>query len=80
MSLKDFRFGLDVRRTKQPRSPSTHIYLQSIVRHANGMLFVTPECVTLAEMESQVSHLKDELDDVLRQARRAFSVVPKIEI
>jgi hypothetical protein len=72
VSTLDSRFGLNVRRGAPSRAPSAHIFLQSIVRHSNGMLSVTPVCSSLAEMEGQIEHLKDELDEVLRQARRAF--------
>jgi hypothetical protein len=66
------RFGLSVRRAAHDTSPSAHIFLQGIVRQANGMLSVTPLCSSLEEMEGQIEQLKDELDEMLRQARRAF--------
>ena len=74
MSDLDSRFGLNVRWGARSRAPSAHIFLQSIVRHSNGMLSVTPVCSSLAEMEGQVERLKEELDEVLGQARRAFMV------
>jgi hypothetical protein len=69
---RDIRFGLNVRRGASGRAVSAHIFLQSIVRQANGMLAVTPVYSSLAEMEREINHLKDELDQVLRQARQAF--------
>lgn len=66
------RFGLRVHRPAQSLGPSVHIFLQGIVRHANGMLAVTPVCDSLAAMEGQIEQLKEELDEMLRQARRAF--------
>jgi hypothetical protein len=66
------RFGLNIRRPAHAGTPTVHIFLQRLVRQANGMLSVTPECSSLAEMEGQIEDLKDELDEVLRQARRAF--------
>lgn len=74
MSNLNSRFGLNVRGGTRTTAPSVHIFLQSIVRHSNGMLSVTPVCSSLAEMEGQVEHLKEELDEVLRQARRAFLI------
>jgi hypothetical protein len=71
-TILESRFGLNVRHAARSRPTSAHIFLQSIVRHSNGMLAVTPVCSSLAEMEGQIEHLKDELDEVLRQARRAF--------
>ena len=69
------RFGLRVHRPSHS-GPSVHIYLQRLVRHANGMLSVTPACSSLAEMEGQIDQLKEELDEMLRQARRAFHEGP----
>jgi hypothetical protein len=46
------------------------------VRHANGMLAVTPICSSLAEMEGQIEQLKEELDEMLQQTRRAFRESP----
>ena len=70
------RFGLSVRRPAHAAA-AVHIFLQRIVRHANGMLSVTPECSSLVELEAQIEELKLELDEVLRQARRAFREVPE---
>jgi HAMP domain-containing protein len=66
------RFGLSVRQRTHALAPSTHIFLQGIVRHANGMLSVTQECTSLEEMETEIEQLKAELDEMLQQARRAF--------
>jgi hypothetical protein len=51
-----------------------YLFLQSIVRHANGMLSVTPACSSLEEMEREIEQLKEELDEMLRQTRHAFRV------
>jgi hypothetical protein len=71
VSTLNSRFGLNVRRGRA-HAPVAHVFLQSIVRHSNGMLAVTPVCESLEEMEAQIEKLKDELDEMLRQARRAF--------
>jgi hypothetical protein len=71
MSTKEYRFGLNVHRGSRTL-PSVHIFLQRIVRHANGMLAVTPVCSSLAEIEGEIGDLEDELEDVLRQAGQAF--------
>ena len=71
------RFGLRVQQSSRTQAPSVHIFLQSVVRHANGMLSVTPPCGTLAEMEGQIEQLKQELDEMLRQTRQAFRRTPE---
>ena len=65
-------FGLRVDRPAHSLGPSVYLFLQSIVRHANGMLSVTPVCSSLEEMEGQIAQLKEELDEMLRQTRHAF--------
>jgi hypothetical protein len=72
MSATDHRFALNVHRTSRSSAPAVHIFLQRVVRHANGMMAVTPICGSLAEIEGEIERLRDELDSVLRQARQAF--------
>jgi len=69
------RFGLRVHKPSH-QGPSVHIYLQRLVRHANGMLSVTADCATLEAMEDEIEQLKKELDEMLRQTRRAFREHP----
>lgn len=73
MSTNDCRFGLNVHRSSRSPVPTVHIFLQRIVRHANGMLAITPVCGSLAEIEAEIEDLRGELEDVLRQARHAFA-------
>ena len=75
-SKPDHRFALNVQRGTHSALPGVHIFLQRVVRHANGMLAVTPVCSSLAEIEKEIAELKGELEDVLRQARQAFAVKP----
>jgi hypothetical protein len=74
VSSLDSRFCLNVRWGARTRAPFAHVFLQRIVRHSNGMLSVTPICSSLEEVEGQIEQLKEELDQVLREARRAFLV------
>jgi hypothetical protein len=73
-SALNSRFGLRVHQSSRGGpGPSVHLFLQGVVRHANGMLAITPDCASLAEMEGQIELLKAELDEMLRQTQRAFS-------
>jgi hypothetical protein len=72
MSTDSSRFGLNVHRGSRSTSPTVHIFLQRVVRHANGMLAVTPACGTLAEIEGEIEGLRADLESVLKQARHAF--------
>ncbi|HET8835384.1 MAG TPA: hypothetical protein VFN08_11675 [Gemmatimonadales bacterium] len=71
-STTDHRFALNVHRTARSSAPTVHIFLQRVVRHANGMMSVTPLCGSLAEIEGEIARLQHELDGVLQQARQAF--------
>lgn len=73
-SKTDGRFALNIQRGSRSPLPGVHIFLQRIVRQANGMLAVTPVCSSLAEIEKEIAELKGELDDILRQARQAYTV------
>lgn len=72
-AIRDCRFGLSVHRASSSTYPTVHIFLQRLVRHANGMLAVTPACSTLAEIEGEIAVLQQELDGVLKQARQAYA-------
>ena len=73
-SKPDGRFALNIQRSGRSTVPGVHIFLQRIVRHANGMLSVTPVCSSLIEIEKEIAELKTELEDIQRQARQAFAV------
>jgi hypothetical protein len=70
----DGRFALNIQRSGRSTVPGVHIFLQRIVRHANGMLSVTPVCSSLIEIEKEIAELKTELEEIQRQARQAFAV------
>ncbi|HET7600550.1 MAG TPA: hypothetical protein VFK09_09670 [Gemmatimonadales bacterium] len=76
MRASQHRFGLYARQNRG--APTACIYLESIVRQANGMLSVTPECGTLAELEQSIAELKSDLDVVLREGRKLFNRDPKV--
>ena len=68
------RFALNVQRAGRSTVPGVHIFLQRLVRHTNGMLAVTPVCSSLAEIEKEIAELRDELEEIQRQARQAFAI------
>ena len=38
----------------------------------DGRVFITPECISLAELEGQINALQDDLDQLRARAKRAF--------
>jgi hypothetical protein len=73
MSTDDRRIALNVHKSSRSPLPTVHIFLQRVVRQANGMLAVTPICSTLAEIEQEIAELRDELDTIQHQARQAYT-------
>jgi hypothetical protein len=73
MTINNHRLALNVHRSTRSPVPLVHIYLQRVVRQANGMLAVTPLCSSLTEIEGEIEDLRNELDQVLRQAREAYA-------
>src|SRR6185295_1777078 len=67
MSTDDRRMALNVHKSSRSPLPTVHIFLQRVVRQANGMLSVTPICSTLAEIEQEIEELRIELDTIQRQ-------------
>lgn len=50
------------------------VALQNAGEHIklNGDFLLTKECLSLRELEDEVSRMKQELDDILREARKRF--------
>jgi hypothetical protein len=73
MATDNRRLALNVPRSSGSPAPTVHIFLQRVVRQANGMLAVTPVCSSLTEIETEIEDLRNELEHVLRQAREAYA-------
>ena len=65
--------ALNVRRSSRSTPPTVHIFLQRVVRQANGMLSITPVCSSLAEIESEIKAMQHELDAILELARQTYA-------
>ena len=68
------RLALNVRRGAGSSPATVHIFLQRVVRQANGMLAVTPVCSSLAEIENEIKAMQRELEAILRLARQTYGV------
>jgi hypothetical protein len=73
MTIDNHRLALNVHRSSRSTVPTVHIFLQRVVRQANGMLAVTPVCSSLTEIEGEIEDLRNELEHVLQQAREAYA-------
>lgn len=63
---------LEVEEGTDTNPTRTSVVFAQEVREGNGRLHVTPDCVTLDELESQINALQDDLDEMRRQARRIY--------
>jgi hypothetical protein len=60
----------------QPGDPLTParvaIMIQEHTTDGDGRVFITPECVSLDELEGQINALQHDLDQLRVRAKRAF--------
>ena len=68
-------FALEIQRGQDDREPSrVSVVLPAAAPDADGVLRLTPQCMTLDELEGAINALQDELDLMRADARRAFTV------
>ena len=60
--------------TDQPGRPIAHIYVKSYLKaeYANDRPLVTPDCVTMGELDGWITSLIKDLETVRLEARRKF--------
>ena len=67
-------FTLEVRPGEDHEPSRVSVVLTSAIPDADGVLRLTPPCMILDELESAINALKDELDVLRADARRAFTI------
>jgi len=58
-----------------PGPPQANVYVKTHSRDEGGPILITPNCVSLAEFEYEIKRLQNELDDILKKAKRNFATV-----
>ncbi len=66
-------FALEIQRGED-HEPSRVSVVLSTAPDAGGVLRLSPQCMTLDELEGAINALQDELDVLRADARRAFTV------
>ena len=66
-------FTLSVEPATEAMPARVSIALTGATPGARGVLHVTPDCLTLDELESWINGLQDELDVLRAEARRIFT-------
>ena len=66
-------FSLHVEPASKSRPACVSIAVSSSTRDHLGVLRLTPDCMTLDELEGCINALQDELDVLRAEARRTFT-------
>lgn len=53
------------------------IYVKHCSKSEDGTTFITPRCVSLADVEREIERLKQELDAIGKKAKQKYSVTKK---
>ena len=64
-------------KTELPGPPCSHIYVKSYSKGNRGFIFITPDCVSIGELEYEIDRLQKELEDIRKKARRKFAGIRK---
>src|SRR5215218_1515006 len=78
--LKDYAmralhtFALEIQRGDDREPSRVSVVLPAAAPDPDGVLRLTPQCITLDELEGAINALQDELDVMRADARRAFTV------
>jgi hypothetical protein len=67
-------FALEIERTASHEPTRVSVVLSTAGPDAAGVIRLTPQCMTLDELEGAINALQDELDVLRADARRAFTV------
>jgi hypothetical protein len=67
-------FALEIERTDNHDPTRVSVVRSTAAPDADGVLRLTPQCMTLDELEGAINALQDELDVLRADARRAFTV------
>ena len=67
-------FALEIQRSEDHEPSRVAVVLSTAAPDADGVLRLTPRCMTLDDLEGAINALQDELDVLRADARRAFTV------
>ena len=62
-----------------PGHAITEVFVKTHSRDEDGHLLITHECVSLRELEHEVNRLRQELDEIIKVAKRKFALHEKRE-
>ena len=65
-------FALQIEPATTARPTRVAIVVSGASQHEQAVMHLSPECLSLDELEGQINGLQDELDLLRAEARRAF--------
>ena len=52
--------------------PLAQIYIKCCTTDQHKRICITPQCITIRELASQINRLKRELDSILKKSKKGF--------
>ena len=56
-------------------APSVRVYVKAYGSDESGLIYITPECVSIPELDSEIDRLKEELEEIRKRGRREFTKI-----
>ncbi len=72
-----YSFDLDVLKSGEGDipAPSVRVYVKASGSDERGLIYITPECISIQEVEAEIDRLKKELEEIHNRARREFTKI-----
>ncbi len=73
--MKTYNLDLSVTNQKKeyPAPTIAQIYVKTCTHDEKGLIYITPMCVTLSEIEAQCDRLITEIESIRKKARGDFA-------
>ncbi len=72
-----YSFDLDVFKSGEGDipAPGVRLYVKAYSSDERGLIYITPECASIQEVEAEIGRLKKELEGIQNRARREFAKI-----
>ncbi len=56
-------------------APCVRVYVKAYGSDERGLIYITTECVSIQELDSEIDRLKEELEEIRKKAKREFTKI-----
>jgi hypothetical protein len=56
-------------------APCVRVYVKAYRSDERGLIYITPECLSIQELNSEIDRLKKELEEIQKRAKREFTKI-----